>query len=315
MKRTHILRSAFLALLALGVQVAAFAQDAAADTGQAAEPASTFFNSDKILLYIFLLFFLLVGMMVVHILWRVNQMVLERLGKAPKVKPAKAPGEPGSLKAWWARIDAKYLTRAIPVEQEHDRVLDHEYDGIRELDNALPPWWKWGFYISVVAAFIYMYHYQFGSGPNPEQEYTAEMQQAAAEVEAYRVASKDNVDEKSVTMADAGGIEAGKAIYQKNCFMCHGAAGEGGVGPNLTDQYWLHGGSINSVFHTIKYGYADKGMQAWEKMFSPAQMRDLASYVLSLKGTNPPNGKAPQGDIYVDNGEAKKDSSAPVAAR
>ncbi|RYY38660.1 MAG: c-type cytochrome [Chitinophagaceae bacterium] len=316
MKRTHLLRSGLLALLALGMGSAAFAQEAAGAATDAAAPApSTWFNSDKIFIYIFLTLFLLVGIMIVHILWRVNQMVLERLGKVPKAKPAKAPGQPGSLKAWWARIDAKYLTRAIPVHEEQDRVLDHEYDGIRELDNALPPWWKWGFYISVIAAFIYMYHYQFGSGPNPEQEYTAEMKVAAAEVEAYRLAAKDNVDEKSVTMADAAGVEAGKVIYQKNCFMCHGAAGEGGVGPNLTDEFWLHGGSINDVFHTIKYGYPDKGMQAWEKMFSPVQIRELSSFVMSLNGTKPPNGKAPQGDIYVDNGAAKKDSAAPVAAK
>ncbi|RYY65475.1 MAG: c-type cytochrome, partial [Chitinophagaceae bacterium] len=312
MKRKYNLRYALLALLALGLQGAAIAQETAAtatDAATAAPAGIDWFSSEKALIYIFLVFFVLCGIMVAHILWRVNQMVLERLGKTKPAK-VKAAG-PGSLRLWWARINNKYLTRAIPVEQEEDRILDHEYDGIRELDNALPPWWKWGFYLSVVLSFVYLWHYQFGSGPTPEQEYTAEMKSAAAEIEAYRLASKDNVDEKSVTMADAAGIESGKAIFQKNCFMCHGAAGEGGVGPNLTDEYWLHGGSINDVFHTIKYGYADKGMQAWEKMFSPAQIRDLASYVKSLKGTRPANAKAPQGDLFVDNGAAPKDSSAP----
>lgn len=314
MKRKHILRSGVLALLLLGMQGAAFAQDAAEAAPDAAKPAGIdWFGSDKILIYIFLLFFLLIGIMVVHILWRVNQMVLERLGKA---KPArvKEPGE-SSLRQWWARIDARYLTRAIPVEQEADRLLDHDYDGIKELDNALPPWWKWGFYITVVLAFVYIWHYQFGDGLNPDQEYTAEMKQAQVDLEAYRAQAKDLVDEKSVTMADAAGIESGKVIFQKNCFMCHGANGEGGVGPNLTDDYWLHGGSINEVFHTIKYGWPDKGMQSWEKMFSPAQIRDLASFVKSIHGTKPANAKAPQGDLYVDNGAAKKDSSAPVAAK
>ncbi|GAB4092826.1 cytochrome c family protein [Flaviaesturariibacter terrae] len=315
MKRNSLFRYGALSLLALTAQGAAFAQDAATDAAAAAKPAGTdWFSSDKILVYIFLLFFLLVGIMVVHILWRVNQMVLERLGKS---KPAKAPkpATTSSFRAWWARVDAKYLTRAIPVEQEEDRILDHEYDGIRELDNALPPWWKWGFYISVVLSFVYLWHYQFGDGPNPEQEYTAEMKQASADIEAYRLAAKDKVDEKSVTMADAAGVEAGKAIFQKNCFMCHGAAGEGGVGPNLTDDYWLHGGTINDVFHTIKYGYPDKGMQSWEKMFSPVQIRELASFVKSLHGSKPANAKAPQGDLFVDNAAPKKDSSAPMAVK
>ena len=314
MKRNNNLRYVLLVLLALGLQGAAFAQEAAEAGAEAAKPAGIdWYSSEKILVYLFLVFFIICGIMVGHILWRVNQMVLERLGKAKPAK-VKVAGQ-SNLKLWWNRVNSKYLTRAIPVEEEEDRILDHEYDGIRELDNALPPWWKWGFYISVVLSFVYLWHYQFGDGPTPEQEYTAEMKTAAAEIEAYRLASKDNVDEKSVTMADAAGIEAGKAIFQKSCFMCHGANGEGGVGPNLTDDYWLHGGTINDVFHTIKYGYPDKGMQAWEKMFSPAQIRDLASYVKSLQGTKPANAKAPQGDLFVDKGAAPKDSSAPVAAK
>jgi cytochrome c oxidase cbb3-type subunit III len=187
------------------------------------------------------------------------------------------------------------------VEKEEDILLDHDYDGIKELDNALPPWWKYGFYITVVIAVIYVLRFHvFNTGPNPEQEYRAEMKHAAEQIEAYRKQSNDMVDEKTVTLADASGITAGRQLFQKTCFVCHGANGEGGVGPNLTDDYWIHGGSINDVFKTIKYGVPDKGMQAWEKNFSPSEIRNLSSFIKSLKGTNPANAKAAQGEIYKE---------------
>ncbi|HEU4576231.1 MAG TPA: cbb3-type cytochrome c oxidase N-terminal domain-containing protein [Chitinophagaceae bacterium] len=204
-----------------------------------------------------------------------------------------------SLRQWWSNLDKKIFTKAVPVQQEADVLLDHDYDGIKELDNALPPWWKWGFYITLVIGVFYLLRFHvWKTGPTPEQEYNSEMVAAAKQMEAYRKKSNDLVDETTVTMADATGIAAGKQLFQQNCIACHGSAGEGGVGPNLTDNYWLHGGRINDVFKTIKYGYPDKGMQSWEKMFSPSQIRNLASFVKSLYGTNPPNPKAPQGDLY-----------------
>jgi cytochrome c oxidase cbb3-type subunit 3 len=204
-----------------------------------------------------------------------------------------------SLRQWWSNLDKKIFTKAVPVQQEADVLLDHDYDGIKELDNALPPWWKWGFYITLVIGVFYLLRFHvWKTGPTPEQEYNSEMVAAAKQMEAYRKKSNDLVDETTVTMADATGIAAGKQLFQQNCIACHGSAGEGGVGPNLTDNYWLHGGRINDVFKTIKYGYPDKGMQSWEKMFSPSQIRNLASFVKTLHGTNPPNPKAPQGDLY-----------------
>jgi cytochrome c oxidase cbb3-type subunit 3 len=204
-----------------------------------------------------------------------------------------------SLRQWWSNLDKKIFTKAVPVQQEADVLLDHDYDGIKELDNALPPWWKWGFYITLVIGVFYLLRFHvWKTGPTPEQEYNSEMVAAAKQMEAYRKKSNDLVDETTVTMADATGIAAGKQLFQQNCIACHGSAGEGGVGPNLTDNYWLQGGRINDVFKTIKYGYPDKGMQSWEKMFSPSQIRNLASFVKTLHGTNPPNPKAPQGDLY-----------------
>lgn len=216
-----------------------------------------------------------------------------------------------TLAAWWASLDKKVFTKAIPVEQEKDHLLDHDYDGIKELDNSLPPWWKYGFYFTIVVAVIYVLRFHvFHTGLSPDEEYDREMKIAAVQVEEYRKKAGETVDEKTVTMADAAGIAEGKKIYQASCFACHGGNGEGGVGPNLTDNYWLHGGSINDVFKTIKYGVPEKGMQAWEKTYSPSQLKNIASYVKSLVGTSPANGKAPQGEEYKEEAKA---ADAPTA--
>ena len=211
----------------------------------------------------------------------------------------------------WKNLDKKFLTKAIPLDQEADKLLDHDYDGIKELDNALPPWWKYGFIITIFIAVLYLFKYEiFHNGPNPTEEYNTEMTTAKDQVDAYLASMKNNVDEKSVTMADAAGIAAGQATFAKTCVPCHGAKGEGGVGPNLTDDYWLHGGKISDLFKTIKYGYPDKGMQSWQATYSPIQIQQLASYVKSLKGTNPPNPKAPQGDLFKEDVMVKDSASA-----
>lgn len=222
--------------------------------------------------------------------------------------------EQSRLRKWWSNLDKRFFTKAAPIEKEADVLLDHDYDGIKELDNALPPWWKWGFYFTIGVAIIYLLRFHvFKTGPTPEQEYSTEMQIAATKMEQFKKLNKEQFDENTVTMADASGIAEGKKIFTGTCFPCHGAQGEGGIGPNLTDQYWLHGGTIHDVFKTITYGVPDKGMQAWGKTFSAAEIRDLASFVLSLKGTNPPNAKAPQGDLIepgktIDSTSVKKDS-------
>ena len=201
----------------------------------------------------------------------------------------------------WNKLDKQFFTKAAPIEQEADIMLDHDYDGIKELDNALPPWWKYGFYITIVVAVFYILKFEvWKTGQDQIQEYTTEMAEAKLQTEAYLAEMKENVDEKSVVMSDAAGINAGKELFAKTCVACHMSNGEGGVGPNLTDDYWIHGGSINDVFKTIKYGYPDKGMQAWSSTYSPVQIQQLSSYIKSLKGTNPPNAKAPQGDLYAE---------------
>ncbi|HVD98915.1 MAG TPA: cbb3-type cytochrome c oxidase N-terminal domain-containing protein [Cytophagaceae bacterium] len=190
------------------------------------------------------------------------------------------------------------FTDPVPIEREHEILLDHNYDGIRELDNKLPPWWVYLFYGTIVFAVIYIWFYHFsGNGSLQEQEYKQEL--AEAEIQMKLSASK--VDENSVTLlTSADKIKNGEAIYTANCSPCHGKKGEGGVGPNLTDNYWLHGGGIKNVFKTVKYGVPVKGMIPWQTQLGPSQIQEVASYVITLKGTNPPNPKASQGELYKE---------------
>jgi cytochrome c oxidase cbb3-type subunit III len=193
-------------------------------------------------------------------------------------------------------------------EQEKDIEMHHEYDGIRELDNRLPPWWLYGFYLSIVVAGIYMYRYHIShSAPLPVEELQIAMAKADIEKQEYLKKSANLVDETNVRfLGDAEAVASGKKIFDLNCGACHGSKGEGTVGPNLTDEYWLHGGSISDVFKSIKYGWPEKGMKSWKDDFSPAQMAQLTSFIKTLKGTNPPNAKARQGELFVDSVEAKE---------
>ncbi len=228
--------------------------------------------------------------------------------------PEKAPRtlQEAKLGKWWAGLDKKFFTKAVAVEKEADIMLDHNYDGIRELDNSLPPWWKYGFIFTIVVAFIYIgYFHAFGSGKNPTEEYADEMEKARIEKEVYEANNKDKVDEKNVPMADANGIKAGQALFEANCVACHLKDGGGIVGPNLTDDYWLHKGSLNDIYKTIKMGYPDKGMQPWNGQFTPMQISQISSYIKTLRGTKPAVAKTPQGDLYT---EDKTDSIPAPAA-
>ena len=184
-----------------------------------------------------------------------------------------------------------------PLEQEKEILIMHDYDEIQELDNPIPAWFNWIFYTSVVFGFCYLLNYHvFKIGNLQEEEYAIEMTKAAKEKEAYLAVAANLVDESTVKIDNATEVlAAGKAVFTQNCVACHNAKGEGGVGPNLTDEYWIHGAKINDLFKVIKYGVPEKGMISWEKQLSPKQISDVANYIKSLKGTNPPNAKEPQG--------------------
>jgi cytochrome c oxidase cbb3-type subunit 3 len=205
------------------------------------------------------------------------------------------------------------INASVAIEKEHDILLDHNYDGIRELDNSLPPWWKYSFYISIVWSVFYLFYFYIGGGPSSIDEYKAEVQQAKIDVDAYNKKNALNVDESNVQYADAAGVLDGADIYKANCAACHGNAGEGNVGPNLTDDYFIHGGTANELFKTVKYGWPAKGMKSWETDLSAVQIKNVISYIHSIRGTNPPNAKAPQGDLVAEGSIAITDSTLVTA--
>jgi len=220
--------------------------------------------------------------------------------RADKVKVTEAEASMagrGLLRDWWSR-----LNRFKPVAQEADIALDHEYDGIRELDNRLPPWWLYGFYATIIFGVIYLWRYHVShSAPLSKDEFEIAVKKADEEVKAYLAQKGESVDENTVTVSvDAADIAEGKKIYTSSCVACHKADGGGMVGPNLTDDHWLHGGDIKSIFKTIKYGI--NAMPQWQTSYSNKQIAQVASYVMSLHGTNPPGAKAPEGRLFKAGG-------------
>lgn len=193
----------------------------------------------------------------------------------------------------------QYITRSAPIDKENEIMLDHDYDGIKELDNRIPPWFTWLFYITIIFSVYYMIHYHvLGTGELQAEEYETEMQLAELQ-RAELVKSGAFLNEENVTLlTNEADLQSGKDIYDANCVACHGQFGEGLVGPNLTDDYWIHGGGIKNVFKVTKYGVPAKGMISWQTQLSPNQMQKVASYIISLHGTTPPNPKAPEGEIW-----------------
>ncbi|MUH34340.1 cytochrome C oxidase subunit III [Zobellia amurskyensis] len=202
----------------------------------------------------------------------------------------------------WAQRTYQKMLGSKPMEKEEEIILDHNYDGIRELDNNLPPWWVYLFYASIVFAVIYMVRFHVFNDYTQDQEYEQEVAAAKLEIEEYKKTAKGLVDANTVELlTDASDLKAGQAIFESNCVACHMADGGGGIGPNLTDQNWILGGGIKNVFHTISEGGRDgKGMIAWKQNLKPAEIAQVASYVLSFQGTTAANPKAAEGDLWID---------------
>jgi len=173
-----------------------------------------------------------------------------------------------------------------------------------ELANHLPPWWKGIFYLTIVYGIIYILIFHvFKTAPLQEEKYEIAMVEAEEDAIARQSTQTDTFDETTVTFTDApSDLGAGKKIFEMQCAPCHKADGGGSVGPNLTDDYWIHGGSMKDIYYIIKVGVPSKGMIAWEQLLSPERMRNVSSYIMTLVGTNPPGAKAAQGDLYEPEG-------------
>lgn len=203
--------------------------------------------------------------------------------------------------AWFQNWMQK-LTKSKEIEEEKDVLLDHDYDGIKELDNVLPPWWVYLFYATIFFSVVYLIRFHIVKEYDQDSEFATEMAIAQAEVAKYKTIAPDvtNVD-NVVLITDAADLAKGKALYESSCAACHRADGGGGIGPNLTDDHWILGGGIKNVFNTIMEGGREgKGMVPWKATIKPADIQKIASYVLSLRGTNPAGAKAAEGDLWVE---------------
>ena len=178
-----------------------------------------------------------------------------------------------------------------------DDLLDHEYDGIREYDNPLPGWWVYIFWGSFLFSIGYFFHYHLsGNGVSIASGHESEVAEARR-IEAKR-ALAETVSEEGLNklMLDAALMNEAKALFSLRCTPCHGDQGQGVIGPNLTDDAWLHGAGLLDIYKTVSEGVPAKGMPPWRMQLSPVQVRELAAYVGSLRGKNLP-GKAPEGTV------------------
>jgi cytochrome c oxidase cbb3-type subunit 3 len=207
---------------------------------------------------------------------------------------------------WYTKL-VKALTKSEPIENEGQLLLDHDYDGIKELDNNLPPWWIYLFYACIAFAAIYLVRFEIMGADDQEMELQKEMAQAKIEVAEYMKTAPDLMDEKTVTLlTDAPSLAEGKTIFTTNCAACHRADAGGQIGPNLTDDQWILGGGIKNLFHTVTNGGRDgKGMIAWKGTLKPKEIQKVTSYIISLKGSNPKDPKAPEGEVWVEEATAR----------
>lgn len=235
----------------------------------------------------------------------IDNITYQILTEEEKAKLAVEDNTSYKEKAWFKNLMQK-LTRTQPIENEEAIVLDHDYDGIKELDNNLPPWWVYLFYACIVFAAVYLVRFEIMGGDNQEMELQKELAQAKIDVAEYMKTAPDLMDEKTVTLlTDPAELEIGKTIFTNNCAACHRADGGGQIGPNLTDDQWILGGGVKNLFHTITNGGRDgKGMIAWKGTLKPKEIQKVASYILSLKGSNPADAKAPEGEVWVEEAAA-----------
>ncbi|CAM4116465.1 cbb3-type cytochrome c oxidase N-terminal domain-containing protein [Flavobacterium antarcticum] len=262
---------------------------------------------------LFLIFFLFILIAVEVTISAVDRVTYQLLSEEEK-QSLEAEEEVSFTDSQWYKKMMGMLTKSSPMESEGALLLDHDYDGIKELDNDLPPWWKYLFIGTVIWGIAYFIHFEMLGGDNQEMELQKEIAEAQIALEEYKKTAPDlmNADNATV-LTDAASLSKGKAIYEMNCAACHKVDGGGQIGPNLTDEHWILGGGIKNVYHTLmEGGRSGKGMVAWKAMLKPTEIQQVASYVLSLQGSNPADAKEAEGEIWKDDSIAET-AESPVA--
>ncbi|MGV1011720.1 MAG: cbb3-type cytochrome c oxidase N-terminal domain-containing protein [Flavobacterium sp.] len=273
-----------------------------------------FIKYPMVLLFLGVFLFLLVAIEIV--MNAVDNVTYHLLTEEQKKQLEEAQSIPFTESTFYQDL-LKKLTRSKEIEQEADVMLDHDYDGIKELDNVLPPWWVYLFYSCIVFAFVYLIRFEIIGDYDQKSEFETEMAEAKIAVEEYKKTAPDQMDKEKVTLlTDAASIAEGKTIFTTNCVACHRADAGGQIGPNLTDDMWINGGGIKNVFNTLMEGGRDgKGMISWKSTIKPSDLQKVASYVLSLQGSNPkePKPTEPEAKLWVEEGASKtKATTAPV---
>lgn len=263
-------------------------------------PNTSIWDDPTVLFYVTAGFLFVVSILVIVVALYMLQ-VLKYMARNAAIEKAEKLGiEYKEEPSFWSKL-TQMANQSVPLEKEETIMLDHNYDGIRELDNHLPPWWKWLLYGSIVWAAVYLIAYHVtNSLPLSIAEYDNEVAYAQEQLNKLQAASPGvKIDENSVVFTtDAAALMDGKQTFNNICASCHRPDGGGDIGPNLTDQYWKHGGDIKDLFKVVTNGVPSTNMVAWGASLSPEKIQNVASYVLTLQGTNPPNAKAPEGDLY-----------------
>ena len=294
--------STALLLIMLLIAPSLIAQDATSTTEASQKAAKAIGGLDASTFYIMVAVLFIELGIIIALLINIKFLLRkekERTAIVTKEEAIITAEEKANKLSWWDKVN-----KLRPVSQEAELDLGHEYDGIRELNNRLPPWWLYGFYATILFAGIYLWRFHVShNGPSSKQEYESAVARAEIKVQEYLKKKGEAVDENTVTLlTSADDLAAGKAIFTdpSKCPACHNPDGGGNaVGPNLTDEYWLYGGSVKNIFKTIKYG-TSKGMRSWKDDLSAKQIAQVTSYVLSLKGTKPANPREPQGELYKE---------------
>lgn len=253
---------------------------------------------ETLILYLLFIFVLIA----IEIMNSASKNIINQL-MSPEERVEKARLEEQSIfeSAWYKKL-MKTLTKSKSIQEEKDIELDHDYDGIKELDNVLPPWWVFLFYGTIVFGVVYLAKFHLFGGDSQVVEFEKEMAQAKIDIEEYKKNAPDLLTvDNVVLLTEASDLAAGKVIFDQNCVACHAADGGGGIGPNLTDNYWILGGDIKDIFTVISEGGRDgKGMVPWKSQIKPSDIQKVASYIKSLVGTTPANPKEAEGDLYEE---------------